>query len=152
MFPVILCKACADRGQYLESSSSGTIEALVDNLASHLLSTSSYLCSPTSTICISLRKPSALPFAIPSISITRTHADYSSRRLVQQEGNRIFVALGSNIGDRVRHIARAVHSLEEKGVTVTRKSRLYESEPMYVEDQDRFINGVIEVIFPASSD
>jgi 7,8-dihydro-6-hydroxymethylpterin-pyrophosphokinase len=30
-------------------------------------------------------------------------------------------------------------------VEVVRTGRMYESEPMYVEDQDRFINTVIEV-------
>jgi dihydroneopterin aldolase/2-amino-4-hydroxy-6-hydroxymethyldihydropteridine diphosphokinase/dihydropteroate synthase len=59
---------------------------------------------------------------------------------------RAFIALGSNIGDRVNHIRRAVNNLEEgEGVEVTRTGRMYESEPMYVEDQDRFINTVIEV-------
>ena len=40
---------------------------------------------------------------------------------------------------------RAVNSLEGAGVEVVRTGRMYESEPMYVEDQARFINTVIEV-------
>lgn len=58
---------------------------------------------------------------------------------------RVFIALGSNIGDRVGNIRRAVNSLEDEGVKVVRTGRMYESEPMYVEDQARFINTVIEV-------
>ena len=42
---------------------------------------------------------------------------------------------------------RAVNSLEGEGVEVVRTGRMYESEPMYVEDQARFINTVIEVSF-----
>ena len=42
---------------------------------------------------------------------------------------------------------RAVDSLEKEGVEVVRTGRMYESEPMYVEDQARFINTVIEVSF-----
>lgn len=42
---------------------------------------------------------------------------------------------------------RAVDSLENEGVKVVRTGRMYESEPMYVEDQARFINTVIEVSF-----
>ena len=58
---------------------------------------------------------------------------------------RVFIALGSNIGDRVGNIRRAVDSLEKEGQVVVRTGRMYESEPMYVEDQARFINTVIEV-------
>jgi dihydroneopterin aldolase/2-amino-4-hydroxy-6-hydroxymethyldihydropteridine diphosphokinase/dihydropteroate synthase len=59
---------------------------------------------------------------------------------------RIFIALGSNIGDRMGNIRRAVKSLEsEDGIRVIRTGRMYESEPMYVEDQARFANTVIEV-------
>jgi len=57
----------------------------------------------------------------------------------------VFIALGSNIGDRVGNIRRAVDSLEKEGQVVVRTGRMYESEPMYVEDQARFINTVIEV-------
>ena len=59
----------------------------------------------------------------------------------------MFIALGSNIGDRVGNIRRAVNSLEREGVEVVRTGRIYESEPMYVEDQARFVNTVIEVSF-----
>lgn len=55
------------------------------------------------------------------------------------------MAVGSNIGDSVGHIRRAVNALEVGGCEIRRCSRLYESEPMYVEDQERFVNGVIEV-------
>jgi len=44
------------------------------------------------------------------------------------------------------NIRRAVKSLEsEDGIRVIRTGRMYESEPMYVEDQARFANTVIEV-------
>ena len=59
----------------------------------------------------------------------------------------MFIALGSNIGDRVGNVRRAVNSIEREGVEVVRTGRMYESEPMYVEDQARFVNTVIEVSF-----
>lgn len=46
---------------------------------------------------------------------------------------------------------RAVNSLEGEGVEVVRTGRMYESEPMYVEDQARFINTVIEVSLLSTS-
>jgi dihydroneopterin aldolase/2-amino-4-hydroxy-6-hydroxymethyldihydropteridine diphosphokinase/dihydropteroate synthase len=127
---------------------------LVDQLATHLLPP----LPDKSGLDLTIRKPSALPFACPSISISRTKA--TSRRPTRTsltettgsnetdtQGERVFIALGSNIGDRVGNIRRAVDGLEKERVEVVRTGRMYESEPMYVEDQARFINTVIEVSF-----
>lgn len=113
------------------------------------------------SIDLTIRKPSALPFATPSISITRSAEYYAAPRPPPGEAMavagpsssssspsltpRIFVALGSNIGDRMGNIRRAVRLLEQEGVRCTATGRMYESEPMYVEDQARFANTVIEV-------
>jgi len=51
----------------------------------------------------------------------------------------------------VGNVRRAVDSLEGEGVEVVRTGRMYESEPMYVEDQARFINTVIEVSLLSTS-
>lgn len=109
---------------------------------------------------VTIRKPSALPFATPSIRVSRSAASFGKRggvypvgtrfhstkaATVVQESPRVFIALGSNIGDRVGHVRRAVRALQDAGCKLVDTSRLYESEPMYVEDQERFLNGVIEV-------
>lgn len=53
----------------------------------------------------------------------------------------VFIALGSNLGDRAGHIRSAVALLDEAdGFDVTAVAPLYESAPMYVEDQPRFVN------------
>jgi 2-amino-4-hydroxy-6-hydroxymethyldihydropteridine diphosphokinase len=53
----------------------------------------------------------------------------------------VFVALGSNLGDRAGHIRDAVALLgQADGFEVTAVAPLYESAPMYVEDQPRFVN------------
>ena len=138
--------------QFLEKSSAGTLELLVDQLATHLLPS----IPDNSKLNPTIRKPSALPFACPSISISRLKTTgRSPSQSISIEGTgaeettdlgkRVFIALGSNIGDRVGNIRRAVDGLEKEGVKVVRTGRLYESEPMYVEDQARFINTVIEV-------
>lgn len=136
----------------MSNSAYGTLESLNHELGQHLLK-SRYLGDSTqSHLEITIRKPSAIPFATPSITIHRSQADYTptlpsgSARNAQREAlERVFLAIGSNIGDRVANITRAVRLLEEAGCKVLDTSRLYESEPMYVEDQDRFVNGVIEV-------
>lgn len=138
----------------MSNSAYGTIESLNHELGQHLLK-SRYLGDPTqSHLEITIRKPSAIPFATPSITIHRSQADYAPSlpsgtacNAPREALERVFVAVGSNIGDRVANITRAVSLLEEAGCKLLGTSRLYESEPMYVEDQDRFINGVIEVSY-----
>lgn len=56
-----------------------------------------------------------------------------------------YVAFGSNLGMRMRWIERALQELKFRGVVIKRTSSLWETEPMYVTDQERFLNGVIEV-------
>ncbi|ORY21159.1 Dihydropteroate synthase-like protein [Naematelia encephala] len=135
--------------KYLEASCSGTLEALVENFAQHLLETSRHLQDSKCRITITIRKPSALPFAIPEISITRCRTDYAPLLLSSEKeidkAKRIFIAVGSNLGDRVSSLTKAISMLGDNGVKVVDGGRWYESEPMYEEDQDRFINTVIEV-------
>ncbi|KAJ3942699.1 trifunctional dihydropteroate synthetase [Colletotrichum fioriniae] len=56
-----------------------------------------------------------------------------------------YIALGSNLGDRVAWIEQACAEMDRRGIKVKRTSSLWETEPMYVLDQDRFVNGVCEV-------
>lgn len=51
----------------------------------------------------------------------------------------VFLGLGSNLGDRAAHLAAACTALETLG-TVTGRSRLYETAPLYVTDQPAFLN------------
>ena len=57
----------------------------------------------------------------------------------------VHVALGSNVGDRMEMIERACKSMETQNLKVVRTSSLYETAPMYMEDQAPFINGVCQV-------
>lgn len=56
-----------------------------------------------------------------------------------------YIALGSNLGDRISEIEKACNEMTRRGIRVKRTSSLWETEPMYVTDQDRFINGACEV-------
>ncbi|KAI0099917.1 Dihydropteroate synthase [Nemania sp. FL0031] len=56
-----------------------------------------------------------------------------------------YIALGSNLGDRVAMIEQACREMDARGIRVKRTSSLWETEPMYVLDQDRFVNGACEV-------
>jgi 2-amino-4-hydroxy-6-hydroxymethyldihydropteridine diphosphokinase len=57
----------------------------------------------------------------------------------------IYISIGSNIGDRATHIRRAVVGLALRGVRMVKQSRLYETEPVELREQEWFLNGVIEV-------
>lgn len=58
--------------------------------------------------------------------------------------NRVFLALGSNLGNRKRNLERALELLEEMGIKVLRKSNIYETEPVGFTFQPKFFNMVIE--------
>lgn len=54
---------------------------------------------------------------------------------------RVAIGFGSNVGAREEHIAAALGMLE-RVVVIESVSSLYETAPMYVEDQAPFLNGV----------
>jgi 2-amino-4-hydroxy-6-hydroxymethyldihydropteridine diphosphokinase len=56
-----------------------------------------------------------------------------------------YLSLGSNIGDRAANIERAIAALPAHGVRVIKQSRLYETEPVEMREQDWFLNGVVEI-------
>jgi 2-amino-4-hydroxy-6-hydroxymethyldihydropteridine diphosphokinase len=62
----------------------------------------------------------------------------------------VYLGLGSNLGDRARHLAEARRLLAERGVAVRRASRVRETEPYGVTDQPRFLNQVLEVEWAGS--
>ena len=79
---------------------------------------------------------------IPSI-IARSLSAPSLARSVSTTGERVLaIALGSNLGDKVRNIETALRILEtQHGIRVVDTSFLYESSPMYFKDQPPFVNG-----------
>jgi 2-amino-4-hydroxy-6-hydroxymethyldihydropteridine diphosphokinase len=58
---------------------------------------------------------------------------------------RVWLALGSNVGDRAGYLQAARQALPEAGITLVRASRIDETEPVGVRDQPRFLNQVLEV-------
>jgi 2-amino-4-hydroxy-6-hydroxymethyldihydropteridine diphosphokinase len=58
---------------------------------------------------------------------------------------RVFLSLGSNLGDREANLERALAVLEANGVAVVRRSALFETAPVGKTDQPAFYNLVIEV-------
>jgi len=62
------------------------------------------------------------------------------------EDQRIFLCLGSNMGNRYQNLKNGIIMLNEHPhIWVTDKSHVYQSPPMYNIDQDEFYNMVIEI-------
>ena len=64
---------------------------------------------------------------------------------------RVYLSLGSNIGDREGNLRKAVERLAALDIRVLRASRIYETEPVDYKDQAWFLNQVVEAetaLFP----
>jgi len=56
----------------------------------------------------------------------------------------VYIALGTNIGEREDNLRAAIRHLADVGVRVRRVSSVYETEPVDYLDQDWFLNAVLE--------
>ena len=64
---------------------------------------------------------------------------------------RVYLSLGSNIGDREGNLRKAVERLAAQEIRVLHASRIYETEPVDYKDQAWFLNQVVEAetaLFP----
>ncbi|MHB9943431.1 2-amino-4-hydroxy-6-hydroxymethyldihydropteridine diphosphokinase [Clostridium sporogenes] len=57
----------------------------------------------------------------------------------------VYVAFGSNMGEKENYIKRALEKIEERGIKIIKVSPIYETEPYGVLDQDSFLNGVVKI-------
>ena len=60
-------------------------------------------------------------------------------------GDTVFLSLGSNLGDRKAYLKEVIMLLKKAGVKILKESSIYETEPMYYENQNKFLNQVIKV-------
>jgi 2-amino-4-hydroxy-6-hydroxymethyldihydropteridine diphosphokinase len=57
-----------------------------------------------------------------------------------------YIGIGSNLGDREKHIKNAIEKLKEtEGVEVKKISNIYETEPVGGPKQGNYLNGVIKI-------
>jgi 2-amino-4-hydroxy-6-hydroxymethyldihydropteridine diphosphokinase len=64
---------------------------------------------------------------------------------------RVYLSLGSNIGDREGNLRKAVERLAAQEIRVLHTSRIYETEPVDYKEQAWFLNQVVEAetaLFP----
>jgi 2-amino-4-hydroxy-6-hydroxymethyldihydropteridine diphosphokinase len=58
---------------------------------------------------------------------------------------RIYLGLGSNLGDREANLIEAARQVQDSGFSIVRSSSIYETEPVGYLDQPWFLNQVIEI-------
>ena len=63
----------------------------------------------------------------------------------------IYIALGSNLGDKEKNLKEALQFLEKKGISICRVSDFITTEPYGVTDQPAFLNAVAEISTDRSS-
>jgi len=56
----------------------------------------------------------------------------------------VYLALGSNLGDREARLLEAIQRMEAAGIRILRRSSIYETEPRDLRDQPWFLNMVVE--------
>ncbi len=66
-------------------------------------------------------------------------------RISSFEMKRVYLSLGSNLGDRLAHVRKALAMLAAGGVEVRRVSSFYKTEPLDFRFQPWFVNCVAEV-------
>ena len=65
--------------------------------------------------------------------------------MINPSVHRVFLGLGSNLGDRGTLIAQAIELIGKRVGKVVRQSSLIETEPWGFESENKFLNGVILV-------
>ena len=61
-----------------------------------------------------------------------------------QNSRLVYIAMGSNVGDRAAMLARAVEEMNYAGLLVLRESSLYATQPVGGPPQAWFLNAVVE--------
>jgi 2-amino-4-hydroxy-6-hydroxymethyldihydropteridine diphosphokinase len=56
----------------------------------------------------------------------------------------IYVGLGSNLGDRLANIRKAIELMKEERIEIIKESSIYETEPVGYKQQGWFLNSVVK--------
>jgi len=124
-----VCRFITD---WMQKNTCNLIEAVAENLAREVLLKYDLIAD----IDLEIRKPEApieQPFGCVSVRIHRGW-------------HRVYLSVGSNMGDKAQYIQNAVRSLKAHPlIAVRRVSDLIVTEPYGGVEQDDFLNGAIEI-------
>ncbi|MCR5784933.1 MAG: 2-amino-4-hydroxy-6-hydroxymethyldihydropteridine diphosphokinase [Eubacterium sp.] len=123
---------CAFISDYMRNNTFKLIETVAEHIATELLLKYNLI----KEISVEIKKPWA-PIGLPVESVSVK---------VNRGWHRVFIALGSNMGDKEEYLRGAVSSLEKaNGCSVKKVSSFIVTEPYGGVEQDDFLNGVLEL-------
>jgi dihydroneopterin aldolase/2-amino-4-hydroxy-6-hydroxymethyldihydropteridine diphosphokinase/dihydropteroate synthase/2-amino-4-hydroxy-6-hydroxymethyldihydropteridine diphosphokinase/dihydropteroate synthase len=126
---------------FIDKSRYKTLEMMAVDLSNVIL----YQCD-VDKVSIRIEKPSALMFAeTAGVEIVREKNENHYSHGQDSKQGVAFLAIGTNLGDRVKNIELALHYLKNVGISILDTSFLYETKPMYVLDQPNFLNAALKV-------
>ena len=76
---------------------------------------------------------------------TRVSSDYYPANPMDTDHTIAYIALGSNLGDRAGNLLMAVRGLMEASFHVNKLSGVYETEPVGIDTDAKFLNMVAEI-------
>lgn len=118
--------------EFMETHTFQLIETAAEQLAAHLLTTTPLL----NRLQLEIKKPWA-PIGLPLNTVSVT---------IERQWHRVFIALGSNMGDRRNYLEQAVAQLKEVIHTEVVQVSSFINTPAYgLEDQADFLNGCVEI-------
>lgn len=125
--------------EFLETSDYRTIESMATDVSNIIL----HKCD-IDKVTIRIEKPSALMFArTAGVQISRSK---ERKHISVMKSSVAYLAIGTNLGDRLGSIHSAIDRLLVKEIKVIDTSFLYETGPKYVIDQPMFLNAAIKVL------
>lgn len=70
---------------------------------------------------------------------------------MSDSNNGIYLGLGTNLGDKLLNLEKALLALKREGVSVLAISKVYETEPVGFVSDDKFYNVAVKVEFDGST-
>ncbi|KAH9829074.1 folic acid synthesis protein, partial [Teratosphaeria destructans] len=129
---------CVVQGMLASADVYSDLRSLTESIASKL---AGHVSSPFLNVVESARV-----LVQPQLSGSPTHAATAIQMPMPVSEGGVILALGSNVGNRLEALELACNTIDaDPAMKIIRTSMLYETEPMYVKDQDRFLNGVCEI-------
>ena len=118
--------------EQMERQNDKLIEAIAERLAKEILLSYSLV----KRVQVEVKKPWA-PILLPLDTVSVK---------IERGWTTAYLSIGSNIGDRKRHLQEALESLErEPTIREVRVSEFIETEPYGYTDQDKFLNAAVEL-------
>ncbi|KAI0228680.1 trifunctional dihydropteroate synthetase [Massospora cicadina] len=139
--------------EMIEASEFQTAEALATSIARMVILTCGH-----PKVTVRVEKPSAIGFAEgAAVEISRDFSSFGSEMVSETDfalaaqvspagdGKIALIALGANLGNRCDNISNALRALSKIGCVIIDTSFMYETAPMYIDDQPMFLNAVCKV-------